>query len=95
MGIFAYIREKSKNLKTFLDKLWESIQRWFKKGKADDVEGLKKLAYDDFVKAKKYAKWSDEDNLADLDALNKNFGTNHKLDYFEKFDLETYIKNLK
>ena len=41
----------SKNLKGFLDELWEIIQGWFKKGKIDDVEGLKKLAYDDFVKA--------------------------------------------
>lgn len=37
LSIFAYIREKSKNLKTFLDELWEIIQGWFKKGKADEV----------------------------------------------------------
>jgi hypothetical protein len=37
LGIFAYIREKSKNLKTFLDELWEIIQGWFKKKEADEV----------------------------------------------------------
>ena len=40
LGVFAYIREKSKNLKTFLDELWEIIQGWFKKGKADDLSGM-------------------------------------------------------
>lgn len=41
LGFFSYIREKSKNLKTFLDELWEIIQGWFKKGKADEVlEGV-------------------------------------------------------
>ncbi|NBL66084.1 hypothetical protein GV828_12835 [Flavobacterium sp. NST-5] len=50
LSFFSYLREKSKNLKFFLEELWEIIQGWFKKGKIDEVEGLRKLAYDDFVR---------------------------------------------
>ena len=49
----------------------------------------------EFVKAKKYTKWSDQDILADLKAFNENFARNMKLEDFEKFDLEIYLKNLK
>ena len=37
LSILAYIREKSKNLKIFLEELWEIIKGWFKKGKADEI----------------------------------------------------------
>ena len=54
LGVFAYIREKSKNLKTFLDELWEIIQGWSKKGKADEllqtVEDLRKFALTKWLK---------------------------------------------
>ncbi|NBL66088.1 hypothetical protein GV828_12855 [Flavobacterium sp. NST-5] len=56
LSFFSYLREKSKNLKTFLDELWEIIQGWFKKGKADGLlETIIKLSDEAEIILKKYA----------------------------------------
>ncbi len=88
MGIFAYIREKSKNLKTFLEELREVIQRWFKKVKADEViEELERMA-------------SKEDNLFRkieelFDLSGGRLLTKKELDLLKDFLWERYKVRLK
>jgi hypothetical protein len=46
-----------------------------------------------FVKSRKYTKWSETDMVADLEAFNKEFGKSMKLDDFINFDFDKYLKN--
>ena len=81
-------------------KMWNSIKELFPKNYLTKFHEIpdeihETFVLSEFVKVKKYTKWSDQDILSDLNAFNDNFKRNMSLADFENFDLEIYLKNLK